>query len=95
VLQRGRGEADATLRFSSRDEPEHDTAYGFDRGVWSELGSAAVYELSKARRELYEGLAQLEDLGESTSLTELASLVAKTKPTVLGLLRGQLSRGAR
>lgn len=85
VLQRGRGEADAVLRFTSRDAEEHDLALGFSDGLWTELGSAADYQRSKARRGVLEALATLNG---RASLTEIAEIVDKRKPTVLGLLRG-------
>lgn len=44
VLQRGRGEPDAVLHFTSRDVREHDTAFKLTDGMWSELGDATVYE---------------------------------------------------
>ena len=90
VLQRGRGEADAVLKFTSRDAPEHETAFGFDAGQWTELGSAAIVELSKARRAV---LAAVEELGSRASLTDIAELAKRDKANTLRLLRGLESEG--
>ncbi len=91
VLQRIRGEADAVLRFTSRDAPEHDTAFKFEGATWVELGNAATYERSKAREEVRSVLV---DLGGEATLTELADVVNKALPTVLELLRGLADEGA-
>lgn len=83
LLQRGRGEADAVIRFTSRDAEEHDTAYSFNGGAWTEIGPAAQYEASKAERDL---LAALDSLG-TVSLTDLATYLEKKNPTVLEQLK--------
>jgi hypothetical protein len=90
VLQRGRGEADAVLRFTSRDAAEHDTAYGFDAGAWTELGSAAAYHLTKARRSALDALTAL---GGTATLNEIAEEMRGTKQNTLKLLRGLESDG--
>jgi hypothetical protein len=89
VLTRGRNAADAVLHYTSRDLPEGDTAYSFDAGIWTELGPAATYELSQARRQV---LDELKRAGEA-SLTEISTMVGKTTPTVLSLLRGLADEG--
>jgi hypothetical protein len=82
VLTRGRGEADAVVKFTSRDADEHDTAFRFDAGGWVELGDARLYELSKARRVVLE---VVQALGEAP-LTEIAEMAGRDKPTTLRLL---------
>jgi RecA-family ATPase len=85
VLQRARGEADAVLRFTSRDAAEHDTAYSFSDGCWTELGAAAEYAQSKARRA---ALDALRTLGGTAGLSEIADEMGGTKQNTAKLLRG-------
>lgn len=47
-------------------QTEHDTAFEFASGSWTDLGSAAEHELSKARRAVLEAVTDLE----SATLTE-------------------------
>lgn len=89
VMQRPRGEADAVLHFTSRDAAEHDTAFSLDGGAWTELGDAALYAISKARREVYDVLADMEE----ATLTELASVAGKDPAGTLKLLRGLAGEG--
>ena len=90
VLQRGRGQADAVLRFTSRDATEHDTAYAFAEGQWTELGSAVEYEMSKARRAVLEAVTSME----SATLTEIALEVRRdislTRRMLIGLAEERL-----
>ena len=90
VLTRGRGEADAVIHFTSRDAKEHDTAFELTDGMWSELGDAAVYEQTKARRLL---LYALDELGGEAKLKELAEYLGKKPPTVLSQLIGLEKEG--
>ena len=90
VLQRGRGEADAVVHFTSRDANEHDTAFKLTDGMWSELGDAAVYEQSQARKLL---IYAFDDLGGEATLKELADYLGKKSPTVLQQLRGLEKEG--
>ena len=53
--------------------------------MWTELGDAAVYEQSKARKLL---LYTLDELGGAATLKELAEYLGKKRPTVLEQLRG-------
>lgn len=85
VLQRGRGEADAVLRFTSRDVKEHDTAFKLTDGMWTELGDAAVYELSKARQLI---LYAIDEMGGEATNKELADYLGKTPPTIIKQLQG-------
>ena len=84
VLQRTRGEADAVLRFTSRDAAEHDTAFSFNGGAWTELGTAAEYDISKARKEVLETVALLD----AAALTDIADMAKKDKSLTLRMLRG-------
>jgi len=84
VLQRGRGDADGVLRFTSRDAAEHDTAFAFNDGAWTELGSAAEHNLSKARKEVYEALVVLGEAG----VTDISEYIGKDKGQTLRMLRG-------
>jgi RecA-family ATPase len=84
VLYRGRNEADAVLKFTSRDVPEHETAFSFTDRIWTEIGPAAEHELSKARRELYSNLVAHDAW---VSNTILASELGKSTPTTLDQLR--------
>ena len=86
VLQRGRGQADGILRFTSRDAAEHDTAFSLADGMWTELGDAALYAQSQARRSLLDALNDIFD-GEA-ALTELSEYVGKKPHTILEQLRG-------
>ena len=54
VLTRQRGEADAVLHVTGRDIEEASHALQFDpqRGLWSLLGSAEVYALTKERQTI-------------------------------------------
>ena len=90
VLQRGRGEADAVLRFTSRDAAEHDTAYSFTGGLWSEIGPAVLAGLSEARRELYDLLVSLD---RPTPAAALAQHLGKSQQTVAELLGGLAADG--
>ncbi len=90
VLQRGRGEADAVLRFTSRDAEEHDTAFKLEDGMWTELGDAVVYQLSKARQDL---LVAIDDFGGSATVKDLAGYLEKTKPAIIQQLQGLRSEG--
>ena len=85
VLRRGRGEADAVLHFTSRDAPEHETAFQLDGGIWNELGDGALFELTPARQDL---LNAIDDLGGTATNKELADHLGKQPPTVLDQLRG-------
>lgn len=90
VLQRGRGEADAVLRFTSRDAEEHDLALGFSEGLWTEMGPAVEYDLSKARKAVLEAVKSLEE----ATLTEIAGVVHRdislTRRMLLGLAEERL-----
>jgi hypothetical protein len=90
VLQRSRGEADAVLRFTSRDAAEHDTAFGFDGYGWTELGPAAEHDLSKARAAVLDALDALSGEG---SLTEISEQAGRDKAGTLRLLRGLAADG--
>jgi RecA-family ATPase len=85
VLQRGRGEADAVLHFTSRDAEEHDTAFKLEDGMWTELGDAAVYELTKARQLI---LYAMDELGGEVTNKELAEYLGKKPPTIIKQLHG-------
>jgi len=89
VMQRGRGEADAVLRFTSRDAAESDIAYKFDGHYWTELGNAADHALSKSRKRVLETVALLEE----ASLTDIASMADKDKSLTLRMLRGLADEG--
>lgn len=91
VLQRGRGKADGIVRFTSRDAEEHDTAFSFDRGVWRELGDAAVYQQSQERQALLHALADAFK-GEAR-LKDLAGYLEKAEPTIHRQLRALESEG--
>ena len=85
VIHRSRGEADAVIKFTSRDAAEHETAFAFQDRVWTELGNAAEYQLTRERRDLYQLLSNLDS---PARLKDLAELSGKTSPTVLDQLRG-------
>lgn len=89
VLQRGRGDADAVLRFTSRDAADHDTAFGFSAGAWTELGSAAEHDLSKARKAVLQAVTDME----SATLTEIANEVKRPPGNTSKLLRALESEG--
>jgi RecA-family ATPase len=83
LLRRGRGEADAVIHFTSRDAAEHDTAYSFNGGSWTEIGPAAAHEASKAERDLIDALTRLAPV----TLSDLAAYLEKKAPTVLEQLK--------
>lgn len=85
VLHRTRGEADAVIKFTSRDAAEHETAFAFQDRIWTELGNAAEYQLSRERRDLYQ---LLNSLDTPTRLKELAEFLDKKSPTILDQLQG-------
>ncbi len=60
VLTRQRGEADAVLHVTGRDIEENSHALQFDpsKGLWSLLGNADVYALTKERQTILAYLAQ-------------------------------------
>ncbi len=60
VLNRQRGEADAILHVTGRDIEENSHALQFDpaKGLWSLLGNADVYALTKERQTILAYLAQ-------------------------------------
>lgn len=89
VLQRGRGEADAVLRFTSRDADEHDTAFGFDSGCWTELGTAAEHDLTRARKAVLDAVIDLREAG----VTDIAAMVDRPKGNTLRLLRALEEEG--
>lgn len=85
VLRRGRGDADGVFHFTSRDAPEHETAFQLDGGTWNELGDAAVHELSPARRDLLDAI---DGLGGTARNKELSEYLGKTQAAVLEQLQG-------
>jgi hypothetical protein len=54
ILERNRGEADATLLISGRDVDEQKLALQFKAGAWSILGAAGEYELTRQRKEVLD-----------------------------------------
>lgn len=95
VLTRQRGEADAVLYVTGRDIEEGEHALQFDpqRGLWSLLGDAAVYALTKERQAILVYLsgraepASPKEIAEGTGLprTSTRNLLAKLKDD--GLVR--------
>jgi hypothetical protein len=77
IIQRARGEADATLFVTGRDIPdERHWALRFDRTTaqWVALGDAAEYAVSKERQGV---LALLKELRRAVSYREIASTIGR------------------
>lgn len=81
VLTRQRGEADAVLHITGRDVEETEHALSFDpeRGMWTLLGEASRYALTKERQLI------LEHLG-----SQHAPCAPKDVSTATGLSRGSV-----
>jgi hypothetical protein len=76
VLQRERGQHDAALHVTGRDLEERELALSWDRecALWSVLGAAAEYRMSRERAAVLEALRAA---GRPMRPTELAPLLEK------------------
>jgi hypothetical protein len=85
VLKRERGQHDATLFVSGRDVDEREVALRWEPqyALWSILGGAEEYRMSKERREV---LDLLDSAGEPLSPTEAAGRLGKKVGAVKKLL---------
>jgi len=85
VLSRERIQADATLFKVGRDITEGSVAMKFDQtfGLWSILGDAEEYRMSKERRDI---LDLLEDSKDGMTPTEIATLLQKRVDSIKFLL---------
>jgi hypothetical protein len=85
VLKRERGQHDATLFVAGREIDEREIALHWepDYALWSILGGAEEYRLSKERREVID---LLDKAGKPLSPTEAAGLLGKTAGTVKKLM---------
>jgi hypothetical protein len=96
VLKRERGQHDATLFLTGRDMDEREIALRWDAeyALWSILGDAEEYRLSKERKEV---VGLLQSAGEPLRPMEVADRLGKPRPTIKGLLwrmadAGQIER---
>jgi hypothetical protein len=90
-LKRARGEATAALWGTGRDYQEDvDLALRFDRGIWTILGSASVYALSQASREVIEVLTAA---GQPLRPKEIADLLGMPVATIRKRLLDMKQRG--
>jgi hypothetical protein len=85
VLKRERGQHDATLFITGRDIDEREIALSWEPqyALWSILGDAEEYRLSKERQEV---ITLLRKAGESLTPTKIAQLLGKNVNAVKQLL---------
>jgi hypothetical protein len=85
VMKRERGQHDATVFLTGRDIDEREIALRWDPqyAMWSILGEAEEYRLSKERLEV---IVLLEKEGRPLTPTEAAALLRKNFSTVKSLL---------
>jgi hypothetical protein len=85
VLKRERGQHDATLFVTGRDVDERQIALRWEPqyALWSILGEAEEYRLSKERKEVIE---LLDKAGKPLSPKQAADLLGKNANTVKSLL---------
>jgi hypothetical protein len=91
VLRRQRGQCDATLFVTGRDIDEQDIALKWDPvyALWSVLGRAEEYRLTRERAECMD---LLRKEGRALSPSEAGPLLGKT-PNACKLLMWKLERG--
>ncbi len=91
VLTRQRGEADAVLHVTGRDIEEAAHALRFDpqRGLWSLLGDAAVYTLTKERQSILAHLAQCTEPATPKEVAEKTGLPRTSTRNLLGKLKNE------
>jgi len=91
VLTRQRGEADAVLHVTGRDIEETSHALQFDpgRGLWSLLGNADVYALTKERQTILAYLAQHSVPASPKEVSEGTGLPRGSTRNLLAKLRDE------
>jgi hypothetical protein len=84
VMKRERGQHDATIFLTGRDIDEREIALRWEAqyALWSILGEAAEYRLSKQRKEVLDVLGKA---GKPLTPTEAAPLLGKKVETVKSL----------
>ena len=91
VLTRQRGEADAVLHVTGRDIEENSHALQFDpqRGLWSLLGNADVYALTKERQTILAYLVQHSVPASPKEVSEGTGLPRGSTRNLLAKLRDE------
>ena len=91
VLTRQRGEADAVLHVTGRDIEEASHALQFDpsKGLWSLLGNADVYALTKERQTILAYLAQHSVPASPKEVSEGTGLPRGSTRNLLAKLRDE------
>lgn len=89
VLKKSRSQADGELFVVGRDVEDTERALRFDKGKWTDLGSAADYRGSKERRELLDLIA----MAGPVTRRQIVSLTGKNYDAVKKLVQRALWDG--
>ena len=92
TLKRERGQPDASLFATGRDieEVEHALQFDADTGVWTVLGDADEYRISKERRQI---IAVIRDLHGAATAGEITDETGRNGSTIRSLLRKMVDAG--
>ncbi len=93
VLNRTRSAADAVLKAVHRelkDDPEMALSWDPERGVWTYIGDAGEYRMSKERREIFDVLARND---ERMQPKEVADELGKDSVNVRQLMGKMIDEG--
>lgn len=91
ILQRSRGQADATLMVTGRDVEEQSLALQFDKGAWSLLGKAAEYQRTREQQAIVTALREAD---RPMTPKEIAFALQKPGEAVRFLLGKLVDQGA-